>query len=69
MIGTKAIDSATGSNYAKQQDALSITDTVSYDGSGIRQDIYHESRTHEQKDRKSRYSKRKECYRRDESLR
>lgn len=31
-IGTKAIDSATGSNYAKQQDALSITDTVSYDG-------------------------------------
>lgn len=32
MIGTKAMDSATGSNYAKQQDALSITDTVSYDG-------------------------------------
>lgn len=32
IIGTKAIDSATGSNYAKQQDALSITDTVSYDG-------------------------------------
>ena len=31
-IGTKAIDSATGSNYAKQQDALSITDAVSYDG-------------------------------------
>lgn len=31
-IGTKAMDSATGSNYAKQQDALSITDTVSYDG-------------------------------------
>lgn len=32
MIGTKAMDSVTGSNYAKQQDALSITDTVSYDG-------------------------------------
>lgn len=28
----KPWNSATGSNYAKQQDALSITDTVSYDG-------------------------------------